>query len=52
MLFMRLNEDCKQICYLTTSQQYQVDDPDLVGLDKFWYIYFHCVDSKVVKKSK
>lgn len=47
---MRLNEDLKLILY--ADQSYQILDSDLVGLDKFWYIYFNSNDAKVTKKCK
>ena len=50
LLFMRLNEDLKLISY--ENQKYQILDPDLVGLDKFWYIYFYSPEQKVAKKCK
>lgn len=50
MLFMRLNEDLKLISYV--GQTYEIQDPDLVGIDKFWYIYFCSTDTKVTKKCK
>ena len=50
MLFMRLNEDLKLISY--ADQTYSIQDPDLVGIDKFWYIYFYSNDSKITKKCK
>lgn len=50
LLFMRLNEDLKLISY--TDQTYEILDSDLVGLDKFWYIYFHSSEQKVTKKCK
>lgn len=50
MLFMRLNEDLKLISY--AGQTYEIQDPDLVGIDKFWYIYFCSTDAKVIKKCK
>lgn len=47
---MRLNEDLKLISYV--NQTYEIQDPDLVGIDKLWYIYFHSNDPKVTKKCK
>ena len=40
MLFYRLNEDCKLISF--EKDHYNVHDCQLIGLDKFWYIYFNC----------
>ena len=50
MLFMRLNEDLKLVSYV--DQTYEIQDPDLVGIDKLWNIYFYSNDSKVIKKCK
>lgn len=50
MLFMRLNEDLKLIFY--SNQKYEILNSDLIGIDKFWYIYFYSPDLKVVKKCK
>lgn len=50
MLFMRLNEDCRLLSY--ENNMYEVCDPEMIGLDKFWYIYFNCSDNKVVKKCR
>lgn len=47
---MRLNEDLKLISY--TDHTYEIQDPDFVGIDKFWYIYFYSNDPKVTKKCK
>lgn len=50
MLFMRLNEDLKLISYI--DHTYEIQDYDLVGIDKLWYIYFYSTDAKVIKKCK
>lgn len=52
---MRLNQDCKLISPLpgsTSTTGYQLLDPQLIGLNKFWYIYLTCDDFKVTKKCK
>lgn len=51
---MRLNQDCKLISSMSNpgASTYQLLDPQLIGLNKFWYIYLTCDDPKVTKKSK
>ena len=50
MLFLRLNEDCKLISF--DKDHYKIEKEPLIGMDKFIYIYFNCLDLKVVRKSK
>lgn len=52
VLFMRLNEDLKLLSYETQSSKYSIEDCELIGLEKFWYIYFNVTDAKVVKRTK
>ena len=53
MFFLRFNQDCKLLGYLNSSTtNYQLLDPQLIGLNKFWYIYLTGEDSKVVKRCK
>lgn len=52
VLFMRLNEDLKLLSYDTQTSKYSIEDCELIGLDKFWYIYFNVSDPKVVKRTK
>lgn len=50
MLFLRLNEDCKLITF--EKDHYKINESSLIGIDKFWYIYFNSPDLKVIKKCK
>ena len=52
VIFMRLNEDLKLLSYETQTSKYSIEDNELIGLEKFWYIYFNVTDSKVVKRTK
>lgn len=50
MLFLRLNEDCRLLVF--DKDKYQVTEPPLIGIGKFWYIFFNTPDLKVSKKAK
>ena len=52
LLFMRLNEDLKLLSYQAQDFKYSIEDCELIGLDKFWYIYFNVADPKVVKRCR
>ena len=52
MLFLRLNEDLKLLSYEAQNNKYSIEDNELIGLDKFWYIYFNVTDPRVVKRAK
>lgn len=48
MLFLRLNEDCKLLTF--ENGHYVGRESHLIGLDKFWYIYFNVNDLKVIRR--
>ena len=50
MLFLRLNEDCRLLVF--EKDRYQVTEPPLIGIGKFWYILFNTSDLKVSKKAR
>lgn len=50
ILFLRLNEDLKLMIYDSDIHQYQIHDAVLIGLQKFWEIYFGVSDTKVADK--
>jgi hypothetical protein len=50
MLYLRLNEDCKLISF--ERDHYKIIKDELIGTDKLMYIYFNCMDLKVVKKCR
>lgn len=53
MFFLRVNQDCRLLNYINGSAaNYQLLDPQLIGLGKFWYIYLTGEDSRVVRKCK
>lgn len=53
VFFLRFNQDCKLLgCPTPSTASYQLLDPQLIGLNKFWYIYLSGEDTRVVKKCK